>query len=109
MKITFLGGGNMASALIGGLVKQGFDATGVQVVGCASGDCAYGIGNRLIAERHRTPRAQTRSSVKRLQVVSEFGSQGCCPPRAPQGTRTLEAALQTLREQSRREAQREQS
>ena len=32
MKITFLGGGNMATALIGGLVKQGFDAAGVQVV-----------------------------------------------------------------------------
>ena len=32
MKITFLGGGNMAAALIGGLVKQGFDAADVQVV-----------------------------------------------------------------------------
>lgn len=32
MKITFLGGGNMAAALIGGLVKQGFEASGVQVV-----------------------------------------------------------------------------
>ncbi|MCE1184557.1 pyrroline-5-carboxylate reductase [Zoogloea sp.] len=32
MKITFLGGGNMAAALIGGLCKQGFDAKNVQVV-----------------------------------------------------------------------------
>ncbi len=32
MKITFLGGGNMAAALIGGLVKQGFDGADVQVV-----------------------------------------------------------------------------
>ncbi|MBP7395010.1 MAG: pyrroline-5-carboxylate reductase [Zoogloea sp.] len=32
MKITFLGGGNMAAALIGGLVKQGFSAADVQVV-----------------------------------------------------------------------------
>ncbi|WP_374243407.1 pyrroline-5-carboxylate reductase [Zoogloea sp.] len=32
MKITFLGGGNMAAALIGGLVKQGFDPAGVQAV-----------------------------------------------------------------------------
>lgn len=32
MKITFLGGGNMAVALIGGLLKRGFKATDVQVV-----------------------------------------------------------------------------
>ena len=32
MKITFLGGGNMANALIGGLLKQGFAATDIQVV-----------------------------------------------------------------------------
>ena len=32
MKITFLGGGNMASALIGGLLKQGFAASDLQVV-----------------------------------------------------------------------------
>jgi pyrroline-5-carboxylate reductase len=32
MKITFIGGGNMAVALIGGLKKQGFSAAGIQVV-----------------------------------------------------------------------------
>ncbi len=32
MNITFLGGGNMASALIGGLVRQGFDPAGIKVV-----------------------------------------------------------------------------
>jgi pyrroline-5-carboxylate reductase len=32
MKITFIGGGNMALALIGGLRKQGFSAAGIQVV-----------------------------------------------------------------------------
>jgi pyrroline-5-carboxylate reductase len=32
VKITFLGGGNMASALIGGLKKQGFSMAGIQVV-----------------------------------------------------------------------------
>ena len=32
MKITFLGGGNMANALIGGLRKQGFSAAAIQVV-----------------------------------------------------------------------------
>ncbi len=32
MKITFLGGGNMANALIGGLVKQGFVASDLTVI-----------------------------------------------------------------------------
>lgn len=32
MKITFLGGGNMANALIGGLRHQGYSAAGIQVV-----------------------------------------------------------------------------
>jgi len=32
MKITFIGGGNMASALIGGMKKQGFSVAGMQVV-----------------------------------------------------------------------------
>ena len=32
MKITFLGGGNMANALIGGMRKQGYSAAGIQVV-----------------------------------------------------------------------------
>lgn len=35
MRILFLGGGNMASALIGGLVRQGFNATGIRVVDVA--------------------------------------------------------------------------
>lgn len=32
MKITFLGGGNMAAALIGGMVERGFAATDIQVI-----------------------------------------------------------------------------
>ena len=32
MKILFLGGGNMANALIGGMVKQGFAATDIHVI-----------------------------------------------------------------------------
>ena len=32
MKITFLGGGNMANALIGGMLKQGFPASDITVV-----------------------------------------------------------------------------
>lgn len=31
-KITFLGGGNMANALIGGMIRQGFEAAGIGVV-----------------------------------------------------------------------------
>ena len=32
MRITFIGGGNMANALIGGLLKQGFSSTDIKVV-----------------------------------------------------------------------------
>jgi pyrroline-5-carboxylate reductase len=32
MKITFLGGGNMANAMIGGLVKTGFSAADIAVI-----------------------------------------------------------------------------
>ena len=32
MKITFLGGGNMASALIGGLLNNGFPAKEIAVI-----------------------------------------------------------------------------
>ena len=32
MKIVFLGGGNMANALIGGMVKQGFAASDIDVI-----------------------------------------------------------------------------
>ena len=32
MKILFLGGGNMANALIGGMLKQGFVATDIHVI-----------------------------------------------------------------------------
>lgn len=37
MKITFLGGGNMASALIGGLLKQGFCAADICVIELSAG------------------------------------------------------------------------
>ncbi len=48
MKITFLGGGNMANALIGGLVKTGFAASDVAVIevgaqGRAKLRLAYGV------------------------------------------------------------------
>ena len=37
MKIAFLGGGNMASALIGGLVSKGFDRRSISVIEVAAG------------------------------------------------------------------------
>lgn len=48
MKITFLGGGNMADALIGGLLAQGFAANDLHVVERSAAQCAqlierYGI------------------------------------------------------------------
>ena len=52
MKITFLGGGNMAAALIGGLVKQGFSAADVQVVELfAEGRARLQIGRASCRER----------------------------------------------------------
>lgn len=44
MKITFLGGGNMAAALIGGMLARGFEAAAVQVV-----DLDASAGARLAA------------------------------------------------------------
>ena len=39
VRISFLGGGNMASALIGGLVERGVDAAGLQVVDLLPENC----------------------------------------------------------------------
>ncbi|WP_374261826.1 pyrroline-5-carboxylate reductase [Zoogloea sp.] len=53
MKITFLGGGNMAAALIGGLVKQGFNGADVQVVELSAEGRAKlqaGFGVRAVGE-----------------------------------------------------------
>ena len=64
MKITFIGGGNMAIALIGGMKKQGFSAAGIQVVEPVRGRRASGLtdtfGVRCTAA-HRCRRAQLRS------------------------------------------------
>jgi pyrroline-5-carboxylate reductase len=39
MKITFIGGGNMACALIGGLLRQGYEADNLKVVEISPGAC----------------------------------------------------------------------
>jgi pyrroline-5-carboxylate reductase len=40
LRISFLGGGNMAAALIGGLLERGFAAAGLQVVDVLPDNCA---------------------------------------------------------------------
>ena len=52
MKITFLGGGNMATALIGGMLERGFAAADLQVVElgeAARGALAQRFGVRAVA------------------------------------------------------------
>ena len=55
MKITFLGGGNMANALIGGMLKQGFTASDIHVIdpGAEARDklaAAYAVNTHASAE-----------------------------------------------------------
>jgi len=53
MRLTFIGGGNMASALIGGLIARGQRAADVSVIDPAA-DCRVGLAQRLgvrVAER----------------------------------------------------------
>ena len=55
MKITFLGGGNMATALIGGLLERGFAAADLQVVElgeAARGALARGAATVDVAVTH---------------------------------------------------------
>lgn len=47
--------GMFHSQAVGNLMERG--ATGVQIVGCPPGDCSYGIGNVLAAERLEGTRA----------------------------------------------------
>lgn len=49
VRISFLGGGNMANALIGGMLERGFDARKMRVVDLSAENCAnlserYGVG-----------------------------------------------------------------
>ncbi|MGD2101982.1 MAG: hydrogenase iron-sulfur subunit [Acidimicrobiia bacterium] len=60
--------GVVSPTAITGLVKQG--ATGVHVVGCPPGDCAFGVGNLLAEERlggdrrPRVPKQSARSTTR---------------------------------------------
>lgn len=61
MKISFLGGGNMAHALIGGMLKQGFAASGIQVI-----DPGADARARLAA-------AYAVNSVESAEMLAEVG------------------------------------
>lgn len=60
--------GMISPTAIAGLAKGG--AESVQIVGCAPGDCAYGVGNKLAEERlvgerrPRVPRRAAESTVR---------------------------------------------
>ncbi|HUJ87868.1 MAG TPA: pyrroline-5-carboxylate reductase [Burkholderiales bacterium] len=68
MKIAFLGGGNMASALIGGLLAQGFDAGAISVIELSA------AAREKLAAQHKVrvsaaPDAATRESDTLLLAV----------------------------------------
>lgn len=60
MKITFLGGGNMASALIGGLLNNGFPAKDIAVI-------EIGAENRVRLERNLRVRCYASPETEALQ------------------------------------------
>ncbi len=79
MKITFLGGGNMANALIGGLLKTGFAATDIAVIeigaeGRARLEQAYGVRCYAAAEA-----AALDCDVLLLSVKPQQMREACTP------------------------------
>jgi ferredoxin len=79
-------------------------ATGVQVVGCAPGDCAYGIGNRLIAERlvGRRGRRTCPRSGRAGTVQTDFVAPGEPRRRGRRTERSLPMPTPTSSPQGRR-------
>ncbi len=74
MKITFLGGGNMANALIGGMLKKGFAASDIVVVdpGSEARDKltqTYGVGCHASAEALNTAGDLLVLAVKPQQMM----------------------------------------
>ncbi|HOL64587.1 MAG TPA: pyrroline-5-carboxylate reductase [Accumulibacter sp.] len=82
MKITFLGGGNMANALIGGLVKTGFSAADIAVIelgaqGRAKLRLVYGV------RCYETPTAAALDCDALLLSVKPQQMREACQPLAP--------------------------
>jgi pyrroline-5-carboxylate reductase len=82
MKITFLGGGNMANALIGGLLKTGFSAADIAVVeigaeGRARLEQAYGV------RCYAAPDAAALDCDVVLLAVKPQQMREACAPLAP--------------------------
>ncbi len=63
MKIAFLGGGNMASALIGGLIAKGADAGSLCVVEVSA------AARERLAARYRVPFASASDAVQSCELV----------------------------------------
>ena len=71
MKLTFIGGGNMAQAIIGGLVQKGFAASDITVV-------------ELIAEQRA--RLQQQLGVRAVASAAEAAPYGDIGDMDPQQT-----------------------
>lgn len=83
MRITFLGGGNMANALIGGLVKTGFSPADIAVIelgaqGRAKLRLVYGV------RCYETPSAQALDCDAVLLSVKPQQMRDACEPLRPQ-------------------------
>jgi pyrroline-5-carboxylate reductase len=63
LKIAFLGGGNMASALIGGLIAKGADATSIRVVEVSA------PARERLAARFRVPIMSASDAVQGCEVL----------------------------------------
>ena len=80
MKILFLGGGNMASALIGGMVKQGIPAGDIDVILGLAADGKV-LGARVLAHKE-TPGLGDKIEVAKGDWILAFDglSLGNPPP-----------------------------
>lgn len=85
MKITFLGGGNMATALIGGMLERGFAAADLQVVElgeAARGALAQRFGVRAVEAFDDAALARRSSGRDSLRSASTTRIPSVRPKRA---------------------------